>query len=179
MQIQVSDPISGGLLWTFWFRRRQGTSWYRSSEGLCSIMLADKVGLKTQMLDWEKAAPYLQLYSLYRGAQKNVYTLFRHFLWVSHHSIRWLWHCGRSDGTTCAGRRAAHRSYDRSAMSVGVPARPPRASTAPARALLLGHSDTAVVSSRVLRNWSVLLALIQFYNIKRCDTILYRLPNCL
>jgi hypothetical protein len=38
---------------------------------------------------------------------------------------------GRSDRTSCAGRRTAHahRSHDRMAMSVGVTARPPKATT--------------------------------------------------
>jgi hypothetical protein len=48
--------------------------------------------------------------------------------------------CGRSDRTSCGGRMTAHRSHNRSVMSVGVPARPPKATTAPAKALLQGHN---------------------------------------
>jgi hypothetical protein len=47
--------------------------------------------------------------------------------------------CGRSDRTSCAGHRTARMSHDRSAMSIGVLARPPEVTIVSVRALLDGE----------------------------------------
>jgi hypothetical protein len=154
MQTQVSNPTSGGLLWTFWFRRRQGTSWLQSD----IVLLKDfapwcwLINLTLKLRCWiEKSLRPISKFAHYIDVPKKCIHIVPPFsvsvmpfdkVAVALWSPRTYSSAGR--GTTEAPCQSAYQRDRRRQLLF------PRQ---------LCSADTAVISSHALRKWSLLLAI--------------------